>query len=165
MMRVALYGASGAGKSQLLAALRQAFKLRGLQDRMTLAVEDPATLAISSSSGGGESEKTTVLLLMGLEIASHPSRQLDQSIRLALANSGQPYHVLYGSAQERLEQALAIIIAAARPGDSSPAAAIPAAGFERSSRWTWACEKCSDPQCEHRLLSDLLESRRLTTAA
>ena len=30
---------------------------------------------------------------------------------------------------------------------------------KRPTPWVWSCEKCSDPQCEHRLLTALLAQR------
>jgi hypothetical protein len=29
----------------------------------------------------------------------------------------------------------------------------------KNQPWVWMCEKCSDPQCEHRLLTALLAQR------
>jgi hypothetical protein len=55
--------------------------------------------------------------------------------------------VIYGHGDQRLKQALDAI---RTPSGRS------------TGTWRWPCEKCSDPQCEHRLFSDLgLTGRRL----
>lgn len=100
------------------------------------------------------------ILLMGLESNGLAGqRDADHGIRSALNRLGSAYDVLYGTAEERLAQALALI--ENRLGNATGLApARPAHGYKP---WMWACEKCSDPQCEHRLLTDLLASR-LTAA-
>ena len=81
----------------------------------------------------------------------------DRSIRNALALAGVSYRVLYGTASERLALALqaleSLLPAAHRLGQ----AARP--GSPKKQPWVWMCEKCSDPQCEHRLLTALLAQR------
>lgn len=76
----------------------------------------------------------------------------DQAIRTALASAGIAYRVMYGTSDQRLAQALE----AANP--PAPQRTV-AARNGRKSAWTWVCDKCSDPTCEHRLLSDLLAQR------
>lgn len=79
----------------------------------------------------------------------HVREPVDALIRAALSRSGIGYRVVYGSGPERLANALAAI--------ESPAT-VPAAtaGSERDQRWKWTCEKCGDPDCEHRLFRALL---------
>ena len=96
--------------------------------------------------------------LMGCENSDPQMVAADAAIRSALAQSDTAYQVLYGSANERLSQALKIIEAelqqasALRPESS---------GDKDGSEYTWIgfCDKCSDPQCEYRLLTDLLANR------
>jgi nicotinamide riboside kinase len=76
----------------------------------------------------------------------HAREPVDALIRTALSDAGLPYRVVYGRGPERLANALAAI-------DAASAATQPAAG---SARWQWNCEKCSDPQCEHRLFTSKL---------
>lgn len=103
--------------------------------------------------------------------------QADQTLRDALLVGNTPYQVLYGDPTVQLARALQIIEgrAATATVQSQPVAsplqdvATPAglttgrtvAPGDSAARsvWVWACDKCSDPQCEHRLLSDLLQSR------
>ena len=70
--------------------------------------------------------------------------EVDAQIREALARARIPYRMVYGSGDERLRNAL-VAIDSASPEDER------ANGSAR--RWTWSCEKCSDPDCEHRLFS------------
>ena len=74
---------------------------------------------------------------------------IDSLLRRQLADGGLPFKVIYGSGEERLNNALqAIGMAAATARAPSPAS-------RTSARWVWACDKCSDPECEHRLFSRL----------
>jgi nicotinamide riboside kinase len=73
---------------------------------------------------------------------------VDAQIREALARARIPYRMVYGSGDERLRNAL-VAIDSASPEDER------ANGSAR--RWTWSCDKCSDPECEHRLFSLLLD--------
>lgn len=75
----------------------------------------------------------------------HVREPVDALVRQQLAKAGVPYRVVYGSGEERLRNALAAI-------DSSLAPA-------KAREWNWSCEKCSDPECEHRLFSRLLTPR------
>ena len=71
---------------------------------------------------------------------------VDALVRDALQTAGVAYRVVYGRDDERTRNALSPVLAllgAPRPEDS-----------ERV-RWTWSCDKCSDPECEHRLFAAL----------
>ena len=85
----------------------------------------------------------------------------DESIRAALQLSETPFHVVYGSDEEALTQVMRAI---ENLGTVPPITATPAIQNTRSldgtAPWVWLCDKCSDPQCEHRLLTDLLEQRQ-----
>jgi nicotinamide riboside kinase len=72
--------------------------------------------------------------------------QVDALVRGALQKAAIAYRVVYGRGQERTRNALAPVLAmlGERPPQDS----------ERA-RWTWSCEKCSDPECEHRLFAAL----------
>jgi nicotinamide riboside kinase len=73
----------------------------------------------------------------------HVQEPVDAQVRDMLARAGLPYRVVYGSGDERVRNALAAIDASLAP--RSPA-----------RTWVWQCDKCSDPQCEHRLFTGLL---------
>ena len=156
-LKIALLGAPNTGKSQLAATLSRALEVSAWH-AVVVTAETPALLA--------EPVRYDLTLLMGLEtLAQSPElaqQQLaaDQSIRAALALSGAPYRVIYGQQQERLEQALREferLLPAAEQGtrqNTDPGS--------KAKAWVWVCDKCSDPQCEHRLLSDLLAQRDRT---
>lgn len=95
------------------------------------------------------------------------SRQAaDDSIRTALRLSETPFHVVYGSDAQSLEQMMRAI---ENLGTVPPITAAPSIQKPRSlngaAPWVWLCDKCSDPQCEHRLLTDLLEQRQTRISA
>jgi nicotinamide riboside kinase len=75
----------------------------------------------------------------------HVREPVDALVREGLAKAGVPYRVVYGQGDERLRNALAAIEASAPEENAKP---------ERP--WTWSCDKCSDPDCEHRLFRRLL---------
>jgi nicotinamide riboside kinase len=88
---------------------------------------------------------------------AQPREPVDALVRSLLRQAGVGFQVVYGSGGQRLQGALAALVSAG----VLPAAAIerePEAGGRRP--WTWSCEKCSDPACEHRLFTQLQESRR-----
>lgn len=73
----------------------------------------------------------------------HVREPVDALVRAALASAHVPYRVVYGRGRDRLMNALAAIGSAVPAGDSS-------------RPWVWSCDKCSDPDCEHRLFTALL---------
>jgi nicotinamide riboside kinase len=75
----------------------------------------------------------------------HVRGPVDALVRDALERGAIGYRVVYGSGAERVANALAAIDAALAPGEVA------------RGNWAWACEKCSDPQCEHRLFRGLLD--------
>ena len=143
---IALVGAPATGKSQLNPALK----------RMLATTGWPAVVLMPEPAGSKDKpERYDLTLLMGLETSLEDALQADRSIRTALARMGSNYEVLYGTATERLEQAVTVI-GKHFPEHETPVTSAP----NRSTRpWAWMCDKCSDPQCEHRLLTDLLAQR------
>jgi nicotinamide riboside kinase len=73
----------------------------------------------------------------------HVREPVDSLVRDALAKADVPFRVVYGQGPDRLRNALAAIDSALAPA-------------EAPRNWTWSCEKCSDPECEHRLFARLL---------
>lgn len=72
---------------------------------------------------------------------------VDAQLRDLLARAGVAYRVVYGSGAERLRNAIAAL-----PGGTIECEADQAQGTT-ARRWVWQCDKCSDPECEHRLFS------------
>ena len=75
---------------------------------------------------------------------------VDALVREALHKAGIAYRVVYGRGEERTRNALAPVLA--HLGQA------PIEAVERV-RWTWNCDKCSDPECEHRLFAAVREGR------
>lgn len=72
----------------------------------------------------------------------HVQGPVDALVRDILGKAGVPYRVVYGQGEERLRNALTAIEGDPR-GEIRP-------------RRAWTCEKCSDPDCEHRLFTGLV---------
>lgn len=157
MLKIALTGAANTGKSQLAAALTLALQTCGEHAFEVVLADTPERLASLAPSN--------LTLLMGLKIRQAPDcatgaqETEDGLIRTALANAGIPYQVMYGEGEEHLAQALqAVQRLLPRSGMRLPGghASKPK---PKTSTWVWMCDKCSDPQCEHRLLTALLAQR------
>lgn len=158
VLKIALLGARHTEANQLAVALNGA--LDGSIVLVALVLADGVASHIALSADWIQYD---LILLLGLQSPA-PSPELaarqqaaDQSIRAALALSGLAYRVIYGDATERQEQALREIRRLLPP--EAQAAGLLSPPQDKPKPWVWACDKCSDPSCEHRLLSDLLASR------
>ena len=82
----------------------------------------------------------------------HVREPVDALVRAALARAGVPYRMVYGQGQERLANAVSAIdsIAGETRGIRTPGRFV-----SENRPWTWICDKCSDPECEHRLFTRL----------
>lgn len=155
MLKIALAGAANTGKSQLAAALTRALQACGEHAFEVVVADTPERLAGLAPSN--------LTLLMGLNIrqastcSTDAQATEDDLIRTALANAGVPYQVVYGEDEERLAQALQAVqrLLLPRVGMRLPGGKPKL----KTSAWVWMCDKCSDPQCEHRLLTALLAQR------
>ncbi len=74
----------------------------------------------------------------------HVREPVDALVRAALGRAGVPYRVVYGQGPQRLANALFALEAFQRTGMQAR---------------PWTCEKCADPDCEHRLFTGLLAAR------
>lgn len=151
MRHIALLGASRSGKTWMAQRLGQS--LAGTADEFQID-DSPAIGALPGAA----------VLLMGLDLHLPSPAQLaaDQTLRQVLTQHAQPFQVVYGQGEERLANALQALQVTGRLSHLSPAqdpSMTSEAAPARRKPWVWACEKCSDPACEHRLLSDLLASR------
>jgi nicotinamide riboside kinase len=81
----------------------------------------------------------------------HVREPVDTLIRSMLAQAQIGYRVVYGNGEERLLSALAAVKSTPR---NPLAAAAPEPPPPRQP-WVWVCDKCSDPECEHKLFSAL----------
>ena len=106
-------------------------------------------------------------LVTGLDIAweAHWLRDsaqarlpIDALVRDALTRSGVDFRVIYGQGLTRLNNALLALGMDAL--DEASWQRREAAQFAlNNGRTPWLCEKCSDPDCEHRLFTGLLARR------
>ena len=159
MLRLALVGAAGSGRSRLQAELDAALSARGVPcsvDDATAAVHAagraPQALA---AFGTAHRARYRLTLLLGLDLPAAPDagrQQADQALRALLAQSGIGYQVVYGLGPARAANALHAIDRMLAPAQRGSGRRLPDAALR-------ACEKCSDPQCEHRLFTDLLARR------
>lgn len=79
----------------------------------------------------------------------HVRAPVDALVREGLQRAQVPYQVVYGSGSGRLASALAALARLGlHDGDPAPTG-------QSGRPWVWSCEKCSDPECEHRLFSRL----------
>jgi hypothetical protein len=165
VLQIAVTGAPFTGKTQLAAALSRSLEKSGCEARIVVAGAPPFAAGLAGYE---------LTLLMGLEEPSPPAdnaaneswrlqHAADALIREALTHEGVSYRVIYGTAGQRVAQALEAAqhlrlreVAVAVPHNALDAAP---QTRDRHKAWVWACEKCSDPGCEHRLLSDLLAQR------
>jgi nicotinamide riboside kinase len=96
-----------------------------------------------------------ITLLMALDLpwmadglqrdGPHVREPVDALVRAALGRAAVPYAVVHGSGTSRLASAWNALNIASQSDDRS------------SAGWRWSCDKCSDPVCEHRLFTSLLE--------
>ena len=75
----------------------------------------------------------------------HVREPVDALVRKGLAEAGVAYRVVYGTGEERVGNALAPVLELLEKRPASVGGA----------RWKWSCDKCSDPECEHRLFTGL----------
>lgn len=151
-MRIRLLGAPATGKTQLAAELANA-----------LPAEKHPALAFTIDDNPAPPFHTQhptmcATFLMGLDLPVVPAsadlqQAADRALRDALAQSSVGYQVVYGEGAGRLRSALGALEAWLR------GSGIAAQGGASRERWVWSCDNCSDPQCERRLLSDLLAAR------
>ena len=76
----------------------------------------------------------------GIRDGPHAREPSDTLLRAALTGAGLPFRVIYGQGAQRLASALA---------------AVQGSEATYPSLRNWSCDKCSDPECEHRLFSRL----------
>jgi HTH-type transcriptional regulator, transcriptional repressor of NAD biosynthesis genes len=76
-----------------------------------------------------------------------PRTAIDTLLRSALVSEGIRFQTVYGLGTQRVQNALDCLAPAL--GLATPS------GAATTSKWTWVCDKCSDPVCEHKLFSQL----------
>lgn len=107
--------------------------------------------------------RVDLTLLMGLDLPwvadglfrdSPTMREAtDQLLRRELQAAGIPFQTVYGQGEARTEQALRAVGRCLGRTLTRTDPAWP------HGRRPWNCEKCSDPGCEHRIFTQLLQQR------
>jgi nicotinamide riboside kinase len=102
-----------------------------------------------------------VTLLTGLDVpwvsdglqrdGPHVREPVDAAVRHMLGLSDSPYQVVYGTGEQRLNNALFCI------GRQAPDWAKQLERPEPPTRWSGPCETCGDGDCEHRLFTRLVK--------
>jgi hypothetical protein len=159
-LKIAIVGAQGTGKSWLANAIPNA-----------LAATTPG-LDIAEPTSFVHAGPFDLVLLMGLDLdrtndeAASALRCVreaqDAQLRADLARAGAVFHVVYGTGAARLGNALAAVQRSDAPIlEASYAYSTRDTGTSSSRKpmkWQWHCDKCSDPDCEHRLFTTLAQS-------
>jgi nicotinamide riboside kinase len=158
-------------EEQLPIARDQESRVDGAERRAEVVIADTTALMVAIYSGqlfeDGElhrfalerQRRYDITLLCALDLpwvadglhrmGPEVRESVDAQIRSALERAHVPFRVVYGSGEERLLNALAAIDSASSEDRRATAAARP---------WSWSCEKCGDPDCEHRLFTGLSAS-------
>jgi nicotinamide riboside kinase len=108
-----------------------------------------------------------VTLVSGLDIAweadgiqrdgAHARPPVDALLRQTLDDAHIAYRVIYGLGDDRLHNAIKSISLNAINSVAAYAVNTWTTEHKYSEKWVWSCDKCSDPECEHQLFSQLLK--------
>ena len=143
-MDIVLLGLSSHRLQQLAAALGPALT----QFAPNWTLHTPHHPPQSDSAWTPPSLSSRILLCVNPEDAADA-----QAWRAILVAQGLPFQVIHGIGQALVAQCLLAVLP---PDGFSPS------GFARQAlpvRWQGVCETCSDPDCEQRLFSGLLQGR------
>ena len=143
VLTVTVLGVSAPARDEVVALLTAQLTDGGLSHHITTVLGGDVTLLLGISRFGA--------------LTAGDAELSDQTIRNQLDDARQPYQVLYGTPDEQLAQARRLI--GLHQQRKSSARVYNALPQPDPRPWRWACDKCSDPGCEHKLLSDLLAQR------
>ena len=162
---------------QAAIAQAQAEAVLACQGGTVLADTTPLVTAVYSEHFFGDAQLTAAALahqrlyshtlVTGLDLGWHPEWlrdspegrvPIDGLLREALTRSALDFRVIYGQSLTRLNNALLALGLDAE--DEAAWQRRESAQFAlNEGRTPWLCEKCSDPDCEHRLFTGLLARR------
>ena len=162
----------------IAAAQSRQIALASATPGVQLVVSDTSALSIAAYSelyfqdtglweGALKSQRSYhATLLMGLDlpwVADGLFREslefrdrADALLRAALQGAGLPFQTVYGTAARRLQNALRALSPCLTPLLGQPPVATEETRINPRPGWT--CEHCSDPDCEHRLFTSLLNA-------
>ena len=87
----------------------------------------------------------------------HVREPVDGMLRAALTGGGIHFQVVYGTGSARLDKALSAIDAIYSIANHARSmGASDSFSLKSQSNWRWPCDKCSDPDCEHTMFTQLL---------
>jgi len=151
---IALLGAPGTGTAELAEALNL---------RLADAALTAQAIALADAPHLPDAMRHTlhgaaITLLMGLDAPCPAPEQarreaFDARLRALLTDAAVRYQVVYGQGAQRIDNALHAIEAVATKARSKSARN--QLDDKPMRLRAWDCEKCSDPDCEHRLFSTL----------
>jgi nicotinamide riboside kinase len=116
-----------------------------------------------------QQRRCMLTLLTGLDMPWQPDgiqrdgpqarEAVDDLLRQALMGAKIGWSMVYGAGEERVQSAMQRIQSAtdliASYADNTPAGSQKYPTRSANRPWVWACDKCSDPECEHRLFRQL----------
>jgi hypothetical protein len=160
-MKIAIVGAHCSGKTWLANALKTAIEN---------AIDAPHTIRIHDAPALNTAADFDLILLMGLDLQPGSINRFnaenreteDGKIRAYLHQHGLVFKVVYGNPVARLATSLRLVQAnyatnfVASPACPEPIVATISSKTGR--KWAWACDKCSDPECERRLFTALFKT-------
>ncbi len=161
-MKIAILGAPGTGKTWLANTLNHA-----ISGAAEITLEAPHNISIHDAPALGTVADADLIFLMGLDwqpgsgghFNAETREKEDSTVRANLQHRGLDFKVIYGSPANRLATALrSINIKYATNFVAAPACPEPVLATFSSKiaqKWIWNCDKCSDPDCEHRLFTAL----------
>jgi hypothetical protein len=164
-MKIAIVGAHCTGKTWLANALKTA-----IENAAKNAAESPHNISIHDAPGLNTAADFDLILLMGLDLLPGSINRFnaenreteDGKIRAYLHQHGLVFKVVYGNPAARLATALRSLHSIfAKNFVASPACPEPIVATISSKtgqKWAWACDKCSDPECERRLFTALFKT-------
>lgn len=170
-MKIAVLGAPDSGTTQLANALTLHFRAQTTTNFATnLVVADAPPLMAALYADLLHNDQTRyafaltqhqsydLTLVCGLDIPGNRDKPhdvgslsretVDARLRAVLARGKIAYAVIYGQGLARLDAALKAI--SLLRGDRAKS------NTNSLKNWQWACEKCSDPECEHRMFTGQL---------
>ena len=141
-MKVAIVGAPQTGKTKLTHALSARLNAQGL----VVEIVDAASIDSISTMD--------LVLLCGLDLGhiTPAQSEIDQKIRNTLQQAALNFQVVYGTGEQRLDNALYCL------GRQAPQWTKQLERPESPPRWSGPCETCGDGDCEHRLFTRLVKT-------
>ena len=169
-LKIAVLGAPGTGKTQLVSELTQHLSETTANNQTaSLVISDAPPLMAAIYTHLRHSDPShhevalaqheiyDLTLVCGLDNLVPSARQtydgtdscesIDAQLREMLTRNKIAYMVIYGQGPARLNAALKAITSLrnVKPDETGP------------RHWHWACEKCSDPECERRMFTSQLK--------